>query len=157
MTAVLRKLTLEPCWGERQQRVGKGLSEEDAPIGITTCGDKDSVSVDVHCQGDPIPPGSFARVFTPFEQASSAEADTAIQGSIGANGAVPGIFAATGQTCLADTHPLLGRIDGGSTGSTSAKRRARSRRAKRGCGAGYGIAWKNESVRALARSAASAT
>lgn len=55
----------------------------DAPIGITTRGDKGSVSVEIHSQGDPIPPGSLARVFDPFAQASSGEADMKIQGSIG--------------------------------------------------------------------------
>ncbi|MFS8981266.1 sensor histidine kinase [Cupriavidus necator] len=55
----------------------------DAPIGIATRGDKDSVSVEVHSRGEPIPPGSLARIFDPFTQASSGEADMKIQGSIG--------------------------------------------------------------------------
>ncbi|MGO4332168.1 sensor histidine kinase [Cupriavidus sp. 2TAF22] len=55
----------------------------DAPVGITTRGDKDTVSVEIHSQGHPIPPGSLARVFDPFTQASSGEADMKIQGSIG--------------------------------------------------------------------------
>lgn len=54
-----------------------------APVTITTHSDKDSVTVEVHNQGNPIPPLSLARVFDPFIQASSGEINMQPQGSIG--------------------------------------------------------------------------
>lgn len=69
------------------------------PIVITTRGDEESVTVEVHNQGDPIPPLSLTRIFDPFTQASSGEANMHTKGSIGL-----GLFIVRDAAMLHDGH-----------------------------------------------------